>query len=159
MKCLINYLNKHLVLKDLIYSVIITLIFYYIVNEYEYQKIIINLFTGIRQQLYGTMTSFFGSLLGFIIAGLSILITMGDNEKINVLKMSIYYKQIFKSFIYASLYLALATIISLIGLIIDKDTSPHLFYLYIFIWSLTISFISIIRCIWILDKIIQLKTK
>ncbi|ADD02674.1 hypothetical protein TthWC1_1682 [Thermoanaerobacter thermohydrosulfuricus WC1] len=157
MKRFIKFLNRHFMLKDFIFSVIVTLLFLYITKEFKYENAIINLFDGIRQQLYGTMTGFFGTLLGFIITGLSILITMSDNKKINVLKRSKYYIQVYKSFIYTSLYLALATVISLIGLVIDKDISPHLFYLYILFWSSIISFISIIRCIWILDRMIQLK--
>lgn len=151
---LIRIWKKNFLCAELIASVFIIGILVYFFNSQ-----ITTLFKSIRLQLYGTISGISGALLGFVIAGLSILLTMNDNEQLRILKTSVYYKLIYKVFLSTSKYLAIATIVPLLGMIIDTDTCPQKWLTYMIIWSLLISFLRLVRCFWILEKMIELKLK
>jgi len=114
---------------------------------------------GIRLQLYGTIAGTTGALLGFVITGISILFTMKESPAIAVLKQSKHYRTIFDVFASASRYLAFTAVVSLLGLLIDRDQAPQLWYGFIVFWGALISLFRILRCIWVLEKMVVLAIK
>lgn len=111
---------------------------------------------GIREGLYGTIAALAGALLGFVITGLSVLLTTSDTQQVKVLRQSKHYKTIFKIFFSTSKYLGLLLLLSLLSLIFDKKSSPEPILTLMTFWALTISSFRIIRCLWVLEKIINL---
>lgn len=53
---------------------------------------------GNRGQIYGTFASIFGSLLGFAITALSVVLGFSSSDRLAVLKKSAYYKQLWEVF-------------------------------------------------------------
>jgi uncharacterized membrane protein len=129
-------------------------------SEYIDQGVFIGrFFTGNRQDLYTALVALFGSLLGFSITAVSIVLGYAHSDKLAVLRESARYDDLWKTFKSAILVLALTTITTLIGLIFDKDSAPVDLILYVNVFTSLLSFFRMARCIWILNAIIAIVTK
>src|SRR5271155_5734200 len=76
---------------------------------------------GNRGQIYGTMASIFGSLLGFAITALSVVLGFSSSEKLKILRQSAYYGQLWAVFTSAIRVLGFTTIFWLIALFFDRE--------------------------------------
>lgn len=117
------------------------------------------IFSDNRQVLYGALTALFGSMLGFIITATSIVLGYANNERLAIVRQSQHYADLWNVFKSAIRVLAFSTIISLIGLVLDKDFKPINIILYTNIFAATLAFLRIARCIWVLENIIAIVTK
>lgn len=137
--------GKNFLAYELILSIIIIVISWAAVNYFGKVGILSSMLNTIRLQLYGTIASVTGSLLGFVITGMSILLTMGESESIKMVKKSKHYPLIFKIYLNTSKYLALTTILGIVGLIIDRDGAPIIWFTVIVCWSLLISIFRLLN--------------
>jgi hypothetical protein len=108
---------------------------------------------GNRAGIYGTLASIFGSLLGFVIASVSIVIGFAGSEKLAILRSSKHYSDLWRVFTSATRALGITTIVALAGLVFDRDAHPKTFLLALCLTSLILSVFSIARCIWVLDNL------
>ena len=120
---------------------------------------IASVFAGNREVLYGALVALFGSLLGFSITAVSIVLGYANSDKLEIVRKSAHYADLWNTFRSAIKVLAFATITSLIGLILDRDTLPNNLILYLNIFSSILSFLRVGRCIWVLENIIAIVTK
>lgn len=117
------------------------------------------IFAESRGVIYSTLAALFGSMLGFVITSVSIILGYANNEKLEIVRESRYYPTIWTVFKSTIKILAVATLLALLGLIADKDAQPLDFILYLNIYFVVISFFRIGRCIWVLENIIAIVTK
>jgi len=120
---------------------------------------IAQIFSGNREVLYGALTTLFGTLLGFIITAVSVVLGFAVSEKLAFVRESRHYKDLWAVFKSTIRILALATGFALIGLIFDKDNQPMNFLLYCNVFWILLSVFRLGRCIWVLENIISLETK
>ncbi|EIM05216.1 hypothetical protein A1A1_17335 [Planococcus antarcticus DSM 14505] len=111
----------------------------------------------IRSGLYGTLAAISGAMLGFVITGLSILLTTNSTVQMEKLKKSKHYITVFKIFFSTSKYLGILLILSLVSLVFDKDVSPILILSFMTLWAVIIVTFRLLRCIWVLEKIVILQ--
>jgi len=116
-------------------------------------------FAGNRVALYGALVALFGSLLGFSITAVSIVLGYANSDKLEIVRESAHYADLWNTFKSAIKVLAFATVTSLIGLILDRDNLPNNLLLYLNIFSSILAFLRIGRCIWVLENIIAIVTK
>ncbi|AKX94467.1 hypothetical protein MTHERMOG20_11540 [Moorella thermoacetica] len=151
--------EKNFLLYDLIASVIITGLIFLIAIRTPLNSKILELLVGIRLSLYNTIISVAGALIGFVITGLSILISMKETPSLELLKKSKYYKQIYDVYLSTSRCLGMLLFIALFAIILDHDNKPIPIMPYIILWGLMISTLRIARCLWVIKNIIGLITK
>lgn len=118
-----------------------------------------NIFSGSREVLYGTLAALFGSLLGFAITAVSIILGYAANEKLEIVRNSKHYYTLWDTFNSTIRILALSTVLALVGLVIDKDTDPINLVLYINTFIVLLSFFRVARCVWILENVIAIVSK
>jgi hypothetical protein len=111
---------------------------------------------GNRGAVYGTLASIFGSLLGFAITAVSIVIGFANHERLAVVRESRHYPTIWKVFFSAIRTLGLATAMALAGLVIDRDRSPHISIFYLTTFASLLAILRIVRCAWVLENIVDL---
>lgn len=155
-KYLSDKYDKHFLAVELLISVVITLVVYFIIYFLNIEGKIMTTLNGSRAALYGTIAAVCGSLLGFVITGLSVLMVTGNSEGMKALKSSKHYKEIFRVFFSTSKYLGLLVVISLITLIIDRDSSPFFSLNILVLWGVIIATFRILRCLWVLERIIEI---
>lgn len=113
---------------------------------------------GNRATLYGTAASIFGSLLGFAITATSIVLGFSASERLAVVRGSAHYPQLWKTFSATIRALALATILSVVCLICDRDRAPSTWLTIFLMSSVFLALLRIGRTIWVLEQIILLVT-
>ncbi len=151
-----KFYRVHFLGCELALSIILMIILTFITSKYFGFETFQARLDSIRDMLYGTLTTLSGALLGFVITGLSVLLTTSTNKQIETLKRSKHYKSIFTIFFSTSKYLGLLLILSLIGLVFDKDTSPVIVITLITLWAIIIVAFRLLRCIWVLERIVKL---
>lgn len=112
-----------------------------------------------RKEIYGTLATIFGSLLGFVITTVSIIIIYSDNVRLRVVSSSKHYADLWNTYISGIKGLALATICSLIGLIFDRNTHPFWPIFYVNFTLMVFIIFRLGRSIWIFDKILKILIK
>lgn len=151
---IIKKYRKHFLWADLVVSLIFIIIIFLIMNYFYSFDTINNWISLNKAQLYPTIATIAGTLLGFVITGISIIIAFSESEKLKHLRKSKHYKTIFDVYFSTIRYLALATVFPLIGIVINSDWSYYI--LFLIIWAIMISSFRIWRCIWILESIISI---
>jgi hypothetical protein len=109
-----------------------------------------------RSAVYGALASIFGSLLGFVITALSIIIGYSTNEKFEFLKKSKHYPTLWKILISTIKALSASTVMMVIGLIFDRDNSPQHLILCVCVFTTLLSLFRLRNCIWVLENVIQI---
>jgi hypothetical protein len=110
---------------------------------------------GGRASIYGAIASIFGSLLGFVIASISIVMGFATSDRLAILRQSTHYAQLWKVFTSATRVLGFTTLISLGGLIFDKDAHPLGILLSLCVAGVILSVMRVARCIWVLENLID----
>ena len=113
---------------------------------------------GNRATLYGTAASIFGSLLGFAITATSIVLGFSASDRLAVVRGSAHYPQLWKTFSASIRALAVATVVSIVCLIFDRDRSPNTWLTTIMVFSVLLASLRVARTIWVLEQIIALVT-
>jgi len=116
-----------------------------------------------KKSVYPLIATISGTLLGFVITGVSIIIAFSESEKLKLLKKSKQYKTIFEVYFSTIKFLALTTVMAVIGLILDDSRAMPFTNLdynigvsYIIFWLVIISSFRIYRCLWILENIVEI---
>lgn len=128
---------------------IVFIIIFLVGNYYGFNELIIKQLCGLRSTLYATLAQIMGALLGIVIAGLAILLTMEKSSAMQILKKSPYYEELFNIFIISCKRLALGTLVCVVALVFDRDLDPQLWLSYGVLWCVILSSISMFRCIWV----------
>lgn len=116
------------------------------------------LLQGNRGAIYGALVSLFGTLLGFSIATVSIILGLVDSKRLNVLRESTHYPTLWRVFNSSNRALGIATVASLVGLVMDKDGAPCHLILDLVVFLMLLSGFRVARCVWILENVIHLIT-
>jgi hypothetical protein len=109
---------------------------------------------GGRAGVYGALASIFESLLGFVIASISIVIGFATSEKLAVLRRSKHYADLWRVFTSATKVLGITTLLALAGLVFDKDAHPIGVLLSLCITGVLLSIFRVARCIWVSENLI-----
>lgn len=111
-----------------------------------------------RTALYSVLASVFGALLGFVIATASIVLGFVGTDRLTVVRESRHYPTLWKAFTAAIRATGFATLVALVGLIVDRNDDPSRAMLTIAIFATTLAVFRMARCIWILENVIRLVT-
>lgn len=113
---------------------------------------------GNRGQVYGTFAAIFGSLLGFAITALSVVLGFSSSDRLTVLKNSAYYKQLWEVFTSSIRVLGVTTILWLSALFLDRETHPRPFILVLCLGITSLAMLRLARCVWVLERIVEIIT-
>lgn len=122
-------------------------------------SVIDGLLIGNRGPVYGALATIFGTLLGFTITAASIVLGFSSSPRLRVVRESTQYPTLWKVFGSTIRALALATIVALIALIVDRDSMPRHWALYLVVFGFLLSSVRIARAIWALENVIALVTR
>lgn len=112
------------------------------------------LLEGNRSALYGTLASLFGSLLGFVIAAVSIALGFSQAKELEVVRKSKHYSDLWKTLTVAVRGLGFATVAALVALLADRDSSPSFYLAYLVFFTALLATFRLLRCIWVLEQLV-----
>ena len=156
---IINWWRSKFLLIDLLLAITITIAFITWCQFFSGKLIIGSIVLQNRPTTFGTLATIYGTLLGFIITSVSIIIGYANNPRMDLVTHSKHYSDLWNTYIKTVWVLACATIFSIISLIFDhkNEMNWYLFYLNTFFMLLSIFRIS--RSIQLLEKVIKIITK
>lgn len=110
---------------------------------------------GNRSAVYGAFASIFGSLLGFVITAVSIVLGFSTSERLAIVRNSKHYPALWSSFTDTIKVMGGATIVSLVSLIMDRDKNHILILSYIESGVVILSVLLLCRSIWALERVVE----
>jgi hypothetical protein len=111
---------------------------------------------GNRSAVYGALSTIFGSLLGFAITAVSIIVGVWGLDRLTILRESKHAGDLWRIFTSTTRWLGLATVLSLAGLIGDRDAEPVHSILYATVVVTAIAVTRLGRSIWSLENIVRI---
>jgi hypothetical protein len=144
---------------ELVVAFLLTIAFALWVARYGGDRVVEEVLNDNRAAIYGTLASISGSLLGFAITAVAIILGFVPLERMAVVKESTHYDELWQTFTSAIKALALATFATLLGLVLDRDASPLPWVVYLCVFATILSLLRLVRCVWILEKVIRLVTR
>jgi hypothetical protein len=107
-----------------------------------------------RAAVYGALASIFGSLLGFVIATISIVVAFDALPRLRIVRESATYDTLWKVFTSAIRWLGGATVGALLALVLDRGGGLGRLALYIAVGTGAIAVLRVWRCVWVLEKLV-----
>ncbi len=114
--------------------------------------------TGNRSVLYGTIASIAGSLLGFSIAAVTIVLTVVQSPRLHLVRASKHYGKLWNTYHSTIWWLGATTVAGLVSLAVDRDNGPVLGVTAILALCVGTSGLRVLNAIWILEQIIRVAT-
>lgn len=112
-----------------------------------------------RGQLYGTVASISGSLLGFVITAMSIVLGFSSSDRLSILRNSDYYEQLWAVFTSTIRWLAGSTIIWILALLFERESHQRPLLLVSCISITLVASFRLMRCLWVLERIVEILTR
>lgn len=109
------------------------------------------------ETLYIVLAPIAAAMLGFILAAAAIVVTSAPAERMEILRGSKHYPKLWATFRSALRYLGLATIASLVGLVISGQTPSRLAF-YVVAGLSGLAALRTARCIWAMNWMIHIFT-
>ena len=100
---------------------------------------------GHRADIYSTAASLAGSLLGFVITAFAITVAAVGSPRLKVVRDAEQVPMLVRIFLVTTVWLGAATIIGLIGLLTDTDSSPEPRVLYLLATVMLLCFVTLAR--------------
>lgn len=107
-----------------------------------------------RGDLYTTLLTVEATLLGFIVAVLAIVLGYAQASRFEIVRKSPHWTSLFKSYTRAMRWSAYATALFLIGLLGDRDSSPHPIVTALCMVGLLMSAALLARMLWVTERVV-----
>lgn len=107
-----------------------------------------------RGGLYTTLLTVEATLLGFIVAVLAIVLGYAQASRFQIVRESRHWTALFESYTRAVRWSAYATALFLIGLLGDRDSSPHPVLTALCMTGLLMSAIVFARMLWVTERVV-----
>jgi hypothetical protein len=120
------------------------------------QPLVDAILKGNRATVYGTLASMCGSLLGFTIAVVAIVLGYASSDRLAIVRESRHYPTLWHVFVAAMRALGVATLVALVGLILDRDGASVPVILYVCVGTMALATLRLARCLWVLEQVIAL---
>ena len=146
--------KRHFLFFELLISIIIVVLFVFLLLRSTSIQNIEKWISINKDTIFPLLATISGTLLGFIITVMSIIIVFPETKRIRVLKQSNQYKTVLKVYLSAVKYLSAMIIFSIIGL--GFNGYLEMIFSFIVLGLLIVSFFRIWRCIWVLKKMIEI---
>jgi len=159
MSILPGWWHKHFLSVELALSFLIAIAFAIWIKFLGGLAPVVSALGSSRGDLYGAFAAIFGSLLGFVIAAVSIVLGSAESDKLQIVRDSEYYDHLWDTFKAAIRALALATIAALGGLVLDRGREPLLLVMIANVFSISLAALRLWRVIWVLENIVSLIIK
>lgn len=153
-----SWWRKHFLRVELLIAIALTAMLVVWSARWGGHEILLNLVKGNRAAIYGALASLFGSLLGFSITAMSIVLGFSTSERLALLRSSSHYKALWAVFTSAIRVLGITTVSALIGLIFDREAvqRPYIFVACVGLSALCV--LRVVRCLWVLERLVELLT-
>jgi hypothetical protein len=150
-----NY-RKHFLEYEFVGAVLITAILIALAEYVWGREHVFELLKGTRLALYAAVASIAGSLLGFIITSLSVIVAFGDSPRLRIIRESGHFPTLLNVFLNTTYILAFTTLWALVALFLDRESAAKIWVTYLALFTAVLSTLRVYRSIWALGKVVTI---
>ena len=151
--------GRHFLWYELFFSIVVMVAAWFIVEKTVGQFGLDAFLGSSRQSLYGSTAEIAGALLGFVLAGIAIIMALPDTRILRKIRSTKAYSQVNTIFFSTLRYLAATTVLALIALFVDTADHSFVILFYFSTWGLLISSLRLARCFWVLGQLVTITQK
>lgn len=118
-----------------------------------------DLLTERREEIYPALVGLEGSLLGFTVASLTIMLGYSASPHLAVVRESRNWQALFDAFTASIRWVGFATVLSVVALLVDRDSSPILLIETALGVVLVISSVMVARMLWVIHRVVAVVTR
>lgn len=107
-----------------------------------------------RDTLYSALATVFGSLFGFVIAAVAIVLTVVNSKTFKKFRTLPAYDKMWKIFTRCIWLLGLSTLVCLVSLVVDTKNSEHLWLFVLAVGSSVWAAMSLISVVQLIEQIV-----
>ena len=159
MKKLKILIDNNFLLISLLVSALATAALVIWSEKYHGKAVLFEVLKNNRSAVYGALATIFGSLLGFVITAVSVVVGFTASDRLTIVRESKHYPALWASFTHTIKVLGLATLTSLAALIVDRDNNPQCYMAYINCFTSILAVLLLCRSIWALENIVAIVAK
>lgn len=148
--------EKDFLKRELILAVTTLVLFVFWVEIFGGREVVSTILKSTRSLLYPAIVSAFGSLFGFVITAMSIILSWSDKEKFAALRRKKGYSQLWPVFGSTVRWLGFATLAAVLAILFDQDGKEWPLIWYLVALCVTVAVFRLARCIWVLENLIIL---
>ena len=158
-----SFWRRHFLCAEATIVVLFTAVFAIWYFLWEGSAVVEGLLKDNKGNIYRTAATIAASLLGFSMTATSILFGLSSHERLELLRESPHHPALWSTLIQTILSLAGLTIVTLVSLLLDKDSSPvtwSVSWLFVpFFFFVGLSSVRLLRTIWLLDRLTRIISK
>ena len=111
--------------RELIIFAVLTILLCIVVSIPAAHRHFYSYLAGQRSGIYSILLAVEATLLGFVVAVLTIVLGYAQASRFEIVRRSRHWSALFRSYTRAMRWTAYATLSSLVGLLADRDSNPH----------------------------------
>jgi hypothetical protein len=141
--------------RELIIFAVLVILLWRVLSIHAVHRHLYSYLADQRSGLYTTLLTVEATLLGFIVAVLTIVLGYAQATRFEIVRRSPHWNALFESYTRAMRWAACATASLLTGLLADRDSDPHPVVTALCAASLLMSVAVLARMLWITDRVVR----
>jgi len=152
---LIDWWRRYFIWAEFGLAVAITAAFLIWMLEWHGSDVVAALLKGRRVAIYGVLASVFGALLGFIITTVSVVIVAAQSQRLDALRESKHYRDLWRIFFATIRGLALATAVSFLSMLFDQENAPSDVWVAACFYVIVLATLRLARSVVVLQFVVK----
>jgi hypothetical protein len=132
---------------------------FYAGHHLDSDKTVLEILKGNRAVVYGALAGLFGTIFGFAITAISIILAFAQSPKLVILRSSRHWRGLWSIFTRGLWTLSGVAIAAVVALIFDKDSSPRLPVSYAVLFTSLLGVARLILVAWAFQKLVFVMTQ
>lgn len=144
-----------LFLKELLVFIIASTVTYKLSFFPVFDSFMQEILAGRRKELYAAILGLHGTLLGFIIAAITIAMTYVSSPRFEILRQTRHWPHLFGSYTRSMRWVACTTLFSLLALLIDYETAQNRLLAILCFNAVFYGGAMIVHTLWVTEKTVK----
>ena len=128
-------------------------------HGFDHDAMILEVLKGNRVAVYAALGGLFGTIFGFAITAISIILAFAQSPKLLILRRSRYWKTLWAIFTRGIWTLMGVAMVAIVALTFDKDSRPKVLITYGLLLAVFVGVAKLCRIIWAFQKLVFIVTQ
>lgn len=129
-----------------------------VAGNLDWTELLVSFMRDRRSVIYPALVGLTGSLLGFVIASLTIIVGYADSPRLATVRSSSHWQGLFDAFTTTMRWVGYSTLLSVTAMLFDRETAANLALEAALLGTLGASTVTVIRMLWVLHRIVRVIT-
>jgi hypothetical protein len=114
---------------------------------------VLGMFAGNRTAVYGAIIGLFGTIFGFGLTAMSIVLAFAESPRLRILRRSRHWATLWRVFTRGLRTFIIVALVALGGIILDRDRAPRLWVVYVVVLFVLLGIMRVYRVLWAFENL------